>query len=127
MASLFRVGLEWVSTNFPGDRCSGILKNDLGGDDLTSRGQAVIFRCGKMVMEGVERIRQNMKARLTVLLHNGQDLDNDLGRGSDQDLLLTPSLGVDNVVQTVVKDGDSDHFAGIETFLRDEKRLKRCV
>jgi hypothetical protein len=47
-----------------------------------------------------------------VLLHNGQNLDDDLGRRSDQNLSLSSSLGVDDVVQAVVKNGDSDHFEG---------------
>jgi hypothetical protein len=50
---------------------------------------------------------------LTVLLHDGQDLDDDLGGRSDQDLTLSSSFGVDDVVQAVVKDGDSDHFDGL--------------
>lgn len=36
--------------------------------------------------------------QLTVLLHNGEDLDNDLGGRSDEDLSLSSSLGVDDVV-----------------------------
>ena len=47
-----------------------------------------------------------------MLLHNGQNLDDDLGGRSDQDLSLSSSLGVDDVVQAVVKNGDSDHFEG---------------
>lgn len=52
------------------------------------------------------------KSVLTVLLHNGQHLDDDLGGRSDQDLSLSSSLGVDDVVQAVVENGDSDHFEG---------------
>lgn len=48
-----------------------------------------------------------------MLLHNRQDLDDDLGGRSDQDLSLSSSFGVDDVVQAVVKDGDSDHFDGL--------------
>ena len=47
-----------------------------------------------------------------MLLHNGQNLDDDLGGRSDQDLSLSSSLGVDDVVQAVVENGDSDHFEG---------------
>jgi len=41
---------------------------------------------------------ENVRPQLTVLLHDGQDLDNDLGRRSDEDLSLSSSLGVDDVV-----------------------------
>lgn len=33
-----------------------------------------------------------------MLLHDGEDLDNDLGGRSDEDLSLSSSLGVDDVV-----------------------------
>jgi hypothetical protein len=36
-----------------------------------------------------------------VLLHDGEDLDDDLGRGSDHDLSLSSSLSVDDVVLKV--------------------------
>jgi hypothetical protein len=69
-------------------------------------------------------------ATLTVLLHDREDLDDDLGRGSDKDLSLSSSLSVDDVVlgcqrrdlarpkgtkgtttyEAVVKNGNSDHF-----------------
>jgi len=48
-----------------------------------------------------------------MLLHNTQNLDDDLGSGSDEHLTLASSFGVDNVVETVVEDGDSDHFGGV--------------
>lgn len=35
---------------------------------------------------------------LTVLLHNGEHLDNDLGARADEHLALSAALGVDNVV-----------------------------
>lgn len=35
---------------------------------------------------------------LTVLLHDGEDFDDDLGRRSDQDLSLSSSFSVDDVV-----------------------------
>lgn len=38
------------------------------------------------------------KGRLTMALHHAEELDNDLRRGSDEDLTLAPSLGIDNVV-----------------------------
>jgi len=36
--------------------------------------------------------------RLTVLLHDGKDLDDNLGRRSDHDLSLSSSFGIDDVV-----------------------------
>ena len=57
-------------------------------------------------MKGIAKI-------LTVLLHNRQDLDDDLGGRSDQDLSLSSSFGVDDVVQAVVKNGDSGHLGGL--------------
>jgi hypothetical protein len=49
----------------------------------------------------------------TVLLHDGQELDNDLGGRSDEDLSLASLLGIVDGVQAVVKDGSLDHFVGI--------------
>jgi len=45
-----------------------------------------------------------------VLLHQGEELDNDLGGRTDQDLALAALLGVVDVVEAVVQDGDADHF-----------------
>jgi len=45
-----------------------------------------------------------------VLLHQGQELDNDLGGRTDQDLALATLLSVVDVVEAVVQDGDADHF-----------------
>jgi hypothetical protein len=47
---------------------------------------------------------------LTVLLHNRQELDDNLGRGTNENLSLTTAFGVVDVVQTIVQDGDSDHI-----------------
>ena len=38
----------------------------------------------------------------TMTLHDGQELDNDLRRRTDEDLALAAALRVDNVVQAVV-------------------------
>ena len=35
---------------------------------------------------------------LTVTLHDGKELDNDLRGRADEDLTLAPALGIDNVV-----------------------------
>lgn len=39
---------------------------------------------------------------LTVTLHDAQELDDDLGGGSDKDLALSTALGIDDVVEGVV-------------------------
>lgn len=41
------------------------------------------------------------ESRLTVLLHDGEDLDDNLGRRSDHDLSLSSSFGIDDVVLKV--------------------------
>jgi hypothetical protein len=41
------------------------------------------------------------EGRLTVLLHDGEDLDDNLGRRSDHDLSLSSSFGIDDVVLLV--------------------------
>jgi hypothetical protein len=45
-----------------------------------------------------------------VLLHQRQELDDDLGGRTDQDLALATLLSVVDVVEAVVQDGDADHF-----------------
>lgn len=47
---------------------------------------------------------------VTVLLHNSQKLDNDLGRWSDQDLSLTGLFCVVDSVQCICEDGSSGHL-----------------
>lgn len=48
----------------------------------------------------------------TVLLHDLQELDNDLGRRSDQDLALAGLLGVVDVLEGIVENGGADHLGG---------------
>lgn len=43
-----------------------------------------------------------LERTLTVLLHNREELDDDLGRRADKHLALTLALGVDNAVKSVV-------------------------
>jgi hypothetical protein len=50
---------------------------------------------------------------LTVLLHDLEELDNDLGGGPDHDLTLTALLGVVERVEGIVEDGSADHLGGI--------------
>lgn len=45
-------------------------------------------------------------------LHNGQELDDDLGRWADQDLALASLLGVVDSIQAIVENGCLDHFGG---------------
>lgn len=46
----------------------------------------------------------------TVSLHDGQELDNDLGARSDHDLALAGLLGVVDVLESIVQDGSADHL-----------------
>lgn len=50
-----------------------------------------------------------MSNELTVLLHDGQELDDDLGGRTDENLSLTTAFSVVDAVQAIVQDGDSDH------------------
>ena len=49
----------------------------------------------------------------TVLLHDRQELDDDLGAGSDQDLTLASLLGVVDGLERIVEDGGFDHVGGV--------------
>lgn len=59
-----------------------------------------------------ERNEQKRKVPRTVLLHNAEELDNDLGAGSDQNLTLARLLGVVDGVERIVEDGCLNHFDG---------------
>lgn len=48
----------------------------------------------------------------TVFLHDAQELDDDLGAGSDEDLTLASLLGVVDALESVIEDGSLDHFGG---------------
>ena len=52
----------------------------------------------------------------TVSLHDGQELDDDLGARSDDDLALAGLLGVVDGVKRIVEDGSLDHFGGVARF-----------
>ena len=62
--------------------------------------------------------------RHTVLLHDRQELDNDLGGRTDQDLALASLLSVVDGVERIVEDGSLDHFGGWKRFSdrREERR-----
>jgi hypothetical protein len=66
-----------------------------------------------------EREREGSKR--TMLLHDGQELDNDLGARADQDLALAGLLGVVDGVEGIVENRSLDHFGGVE--LRFSDRL----
>lgn len=57
--------------------------------------------------------------RHTVLLHDLQELDNDLGRRSDQDLTLAGLLGVVDALESIVENGSADHLDGVEVVLKE--------
>lgn len=48
-----------------------------------------------------------------MLLHDSQELDNDLGGRSDQDLTLASLLGVVHGIESVVENGSANHLGGI--------------
>lgn len=49
-----------------------------------------------------------------MLLHDVQELDNDLRRRADEHLTATRLLGVVHGVERIVEDGGADHFGGVE-------------
>lgn len=50
--------------------------------------------------------------RHTVLLHDLEELDDDLRGRADHDLALAGLLGVVDAVEGIVQDGGADHFDG---------------
>jgi hypothetical protein len=48
-----------------------------------------------------------------VTLHDLEELDNDLGGRSDQDLTLAGLLGIVDGVKGVVENGSANHFGGV--------------
>lgn len=57
-------------------------------------------------------------------LHDLEELDNDLGRRTDQDLALARLLGVVDGVERIVEDGGANHGSG---FIRFSNRGKEEV
>lgn len=59
-----------------------------------------------------------------MLLHDSEELDDNLGGRSDEDLALSGLLGVVDGVERIVEDGSLDHFGGGKRFSdrRFEKR-----
>lgn len=54
-----------------------------------------------------------------MLLHDLQELDNDLGRRSDQDLTLAGLLGVVDALESIVENGSADHLDGVVVVLKE--------
>ena len=67
---------------------------------------------------------QQEGTRRTVTLHDGQELDNDLGGRADHDLALAGLLGVVDGVERIVENGSLDHFGGLSKILNGEGRLR---
>lgn len=59
----------------------------------------------------------------TVTLHDREELDDDLGARSDQDLALAGLLGVVDVVEGIVEDGSADHLGGIVGWRFSDRRI----
>lgn len=51
-------------------------------------------------------------ANVAVLLHDVQELDDDLGGRTDEDLALAGLLGIVDGVQAIIEDGGLDHCGG---------------
>ena len=50
---------------------------------------------------------------LTMALHDAEELDDDLGGRSDQDLALAGLLGVVDALESIVENGSADHLDGV--------------
>lgn len=48
-----------------------------------------------------------------MLLHDLQELDDDLGGRADQDLALARLLGVVDALESIVENGSADHLGGV--------------
>lgn len=78
-----------------------------GGDDTSLVETTVELNddlAGAMIVDDLEL------ADVSVALHDTEELDDDLGGRTDENLALATALSVDNVVEAVVKDGYADHF-----------------
>ncbi len=49
-----------------------------------------------------------------MLLHDLEELDDDLRARSDKDLALAGLLGVVEAIKRIVEDGSADHLGGVE-------------
>ena len=57
---------------------------------------------------------------VTVLLHDLQELDDDLGGGADKNLTLSTLFGIVNALKSIVQHADTNHL-----FFKREKSLER--
>lgn len=72
-------------------------------------------------------MKKNLLKR-TVLLHDSEELDDDLGGRTDENLALASLLGVVHGVKRIVEDGSLDHFGGMESrFSNRGERDKRYL
>ena len=65
-------------------------------------------------------------ANVAMLLHDAQELDDDLGRRTDKNLALATSLGIDNAVEAVVEDGNANHLEKEQDLKQDEQGQKQA-
>lgn len=64
-----------------------------------------------------------------MLLHDRQELDDDLGTGSDQNLTLAGLFSIVDALESVVENGGLDHFGGgvVRFSSREERGLEVSV
>lgn len=60
-----------------------------------------------------------------MLLHDVQELDDDLGGRTDQHLTAAGLLGVVHGVERIVEDGGADHFDGVFIESRFSNRFQK--
>jgi hypothetical protein len=80
-----------------------------GGDDTSLVEAAVQLNdnlAGTVVIDFLEF------TNIAMLLHNREELDDNLGRRADQDLSLSRLLGVVDGIERIVEDGSLNHFGG---------------
>jgi hypothetical protein len=82
-------------------------------------------REGRGMMPNGKRTTLQVEQQRTVLLHNLQALDNDLGARSDQDLALAGLLSVVDAVEGIVEDGRPDHVGGYRVRFSNRKENVR--
>ena len=59
-----------------------------------------------------------------MLLHDSQELDDDLGAGADQDLTFASLFGIVDALEGIVEDRGFDHFGGFG-IVRFSSRVER--
>ena len=83
---------------------------------LKGKGREVIYVLRPLPSYQPEESPQTRSSRCaisrTVLLHDAQELDDDLGARSDQNLALSGLLGVVDAVERIVENTGSDHLCG---------------